>query len=136
MPKYYTRSRTIERAQAADRNTPMLAPETEYCLPGSRFALLMRLARAGASDRLIRKRIKGIDSLTIRVARKLVREAGSEKERRIIPLHELRGAVYALLDEGRSPEEIREITKASASAIYTYRKAWLREGRGDEAGCA
>lgn len=49
----------------------MLAPETDYCLPGSRFARIMQLARAGASDRIFRRRIPGITQDVIDVARRI-----------------------------------------------------------------
>lgn len=65
------KSQKIIWAQWVDRNRPSLAPETEYCLPDSRFALMMRLARMGASDRVFRKKVPGIDSETIAVARKI-----------------------------------------------------------------
>lgn len=61
------------------RTTPTLAPETEYCLPGSRFAQMMQLARMGASDRIFRQRIKGIDSLTIGALRRIAaKQMGQE----------------------------------------------------------
>ena len=65
------KSQKIIWAQWVDRNTPSLAPETNYCLPDSRFALIMRLARMGASDRIFRKKVPGIDADTIMVARKI-----------------------------------------------------------------
>ena len=66
------KSDKIVWAQWCMRNKPDLAPGTDYCLPGSRWDRLMRLARMGASDRLIKKHILGIDDDTIRVARKIV----------------------------------------------------------------
>lgn len=75
------RSQKIIWAQWVDRNQPTLAPETEYCLPGSRFAKMMQLARMGASDRVFRKHIKGIDSLTIRALRRItVQQKGVSAE--------------------------------------------------------
>ena len=65
------RSQKIIWAQWASRNKPTLMPETEYCLPDSRFALMLRLARMGASDRVFMKRIPGIDADTIAVARRI-----------------------------------------------------------------
>lgn len=60
------------------RTTPTLAPETEYCLPGSRFAQMMQLARMGASDRIFRQRINGIDSLTIGALRRIAAQQRGE----------------------------------------------------------
>lgn len=65
------RSQKIIWAQWVGRNKPTLAPETEYCLPDSRFALIMRLARMGASDRIFRKHVPGIDAETIMAARRI-----------------------------------------------------------------
>ena len=65
------RSQKIIWAQWVDRNKPTLAPETRYCLPDSRFALLMRLVRMGASNTLIMRKIPGIGTDTIMVARKI-----------------------------------------------------------------
>lgn len=78
MKHYFPMGRKIEMAQRADRNKPTLAPEMEYCLPGSRFALMMRLARMGASDRVFRRRVPGIDRWTISVLRKLVAQERGE----------------------------------------------------------
>ena len=72
MKRFLSKGKEAELAQRSDRNTPTLAPETSYCLPDSRFAMMMRLARMGASDRMFRRKIKGIDSLTIAVLRRLV----------------------------------------------------------------
>ena len=66
------KSQKIIWAQWVSRNQPELAPGTPYCPPGSRWDKLMRLARMGASDRLIKKHIFGIDDETIRVARKII----------------------------------------------------------------
>lgn len=65
------KSQKIIWAQWAVRNRPGLAPDTEYCLPGSRWEKLMRLTRMGASDKLIARHIPGIDGITIMVARKI-----------------------------------------------------------------
>ena len=61
------------------RNTPTLAPETEYCLPGSRFARMMQLARMGASDRIFRKYVPGIDKLTIEALRRIAAQQRGEE---------------------------------------------------------
>ena len=71
------KSDKIVWAQWCMRNKPDLAPGTDYCLPGSRWDRLMHLARMGASDRLIKKHILGIDEDTIRVARKIAAETAS-----------------------------------------------------------
>lgn len=75
MKHYFPVGRNIELAQQADRRKP--APELYYCLPDSRFAKMMQLARMGASDRVFKRKIPGIDRWTIDVLRKLVaRERG------------------------------------------------------------
>ena len=74
MKHYYPKWRSVELAQQADRRGPGIAPELNYCLPGSRFAKMMQLARMGASNRMFRRHIPGIDGITIEVARKLAEE--------------------------------------------------------------
>lgn len=61
----------IAWAQRAARTKPLLAPNTEYCLSGSRWEMMMRLAQMGASDAVIKRRIVGIDDETIAVMRKI-----------------------------------------------------------------
>lgn len=61
----------IAWAQRAARVTPTLAPKTEYCLPDSRFALMMRLARMGASNRVFTRHVPGIEDDVIEVLRKI-----------------------------------------------------------------
>lgn len=136
MKSYHGKSRSIEQAQKADRNAPTLAPETEYCLPGSRFARLMMLVRNGASDELIRRKIRGIDRLTIRVARKIAAEQEGRKSRTSVPHGSLRKRMFELYDSGLSLEEAQRATGCSTSIAYQYRREWRQEGRGDNAGCA
>lgn len=76
MKYYFPVGRSIEMAQQADRRAP--APELYYCLPGSRFAKMMQLARMGASDRVFKRKIPGIDRWTIEVLRKLVAQERGE----------------------------------------------------------
>ena len=73
------KTQSIVWTQHVMRNTPTLAPETEYCLPGSRFARMMQLARMGASDRVFRRHIPGIDRLTIRALRRLAAQQRGEE---------------------------------------------------------
>ena len=48
-------------------------------MPGSRFAIMMKLARMGASDRVFCRHVPGIDSLTIRALRAIVtQQAGMQ----------------------------------------------------------
>lgn len=58
-------------AQWTMRNRPSQEPGTDYCLPGSRWEMMMRLARMGASDTLIKRRVPGIKDDTIRVLRRI-----------------------------------------------------------------
>lgn len=61
----------IAWAQRAERTEARLLPAGAYYLPGSRFAKMMKLARMGASDRVIKRHIKGIEDDTIMVLRKI-----------------------------------------------------------------
>ena len=133
MKCFYPRSQKCERAQRADRNTPMLQPETEYCLPGSRFALIMRLARDGASDKLFKKKILGIDQDTIRVARKLAdgtisagRGSMTESAMRQDALSRRRD-VYEMLEAGHSVREVQIQTGLSETSVRRLQRSWQRE---------
>lgn len=136
MKSFYPRSQKCERAQRADRNTPMLQPETEYCLPGSRFALIMRLARAGASDKLFKKKIRGIDQDTIRVARKLadgtisVGNPGNAAHMRAGNVADRREEIFRMMDAGVSNTEIQVDLGVAESTIRFYRRQWRSEHRG------
>lgn len=76
MKRFLSTGKQAELAQRADRNGPGPgeAVELNYCLPGSRFAKIMQLARMDASYKVFRKHVPGIDRWTIEVAKKLVRE--------------------------------------------------------------
>lgn len=73
------KTQSIVWTQHVMRNKPTLMPETAYCEPGSRFAKMMQLARMGASDRVFKKHIIGIDSLTIRALRRIAAEQQGER---------------------------------------------------------
>ena len=133
MKSFYPRSQKAERAQRADRNAPTLQPETEYCLPGSRFALIMRLARAGASDELFKKKIRGIDQDTIRVARKLadgtisVGNPGNAAHMRADNVADRREEIFRMMDAGVSNTEIQVDLGVAESTIRFYRRQWRNE---------
>lgn len=127
---FYPRSQGAERAQRADRNAPTLQPETEYCLPGSRFALIMRLARAGASDKLFKQKVRGIDRDTIRVARKLAAgkvtegHPGMDAHRMASNAADRRDEIFRMMDEGSSNSEIQVALGLAASTLRFYRRQW------------
>ena len=125
MKVFYPRGQKIERVQRTERNTPTLQPEIEYCLPGSRFARLMQLARAGASDRLIKRKIPGIDTLTIEVARKIVSgESAHIRNPKSVQAEQREREIFRLLDAGMPIKAIALTMGLCECSIYIYRRRW------------
>lgn len=137
MKSYFAKGRNIERAQEAERKHPDLQPETEYCLPGSQFARMMRLARAGASDELFKRKIRGIDRMTIRVARKIANGTISTGDRgamrRKSDVASMQEEIFQRFAEGASNTEVQVELGLAETSVRFYRRMWRAEQSNREA---
>lgn len=139
LKSYFPKSQKCELAQRADRNHPDLQPETNYCLPGSRFSMIMRLARAGASDELFKKKVPGITLDTIRVARKIADgtistgAASLTSQRTKTDVAGQKDKIFRMFEDGYSNVEIQVELGLAETSVRFYRRQWTTEKRSREA---